>query len=139
MDTFYLEILSPERTFYAGQCRSLTMPITDGMLGVMAHHTPLTAAIMDGEIHFETAEGERVVCAVTRGMADVADNRVQVLCASALRPDEIDEAQERRALELAQQELRRRQSEKDYRLWQLSFNQAMNRLKVKKKDQSVNI
>ncbi len=139
MDTFYLEILSPERTFYEGECRLLTLPISDGMVGIMAHHTPLTAAIMDGEIHFETPDGERVVCAVTRGMADVADNRVQVLCASALRPDEIDEAAEQRQLEMAQQELKKQQSEKDYRLWQLSVNQAMSRLKVKRKDRSVNM
>ncbi len=139
MDTFYLEILSPERTFYAGECRSLTMPISDGMVGVMAHHTPLTAAIMDGELHFETPQGERVVCAVTRGMADVADNRVQILCAAALRPDEIDEAKERYALDLAQREMKKKQSQKDFMLWQLSFNQAMNRLKVKKKDHMVNM
>ncbi len=138
MDVFYLEILSPERTFYEGECRLLTVPIADGMIGIMAHHTPLTTAIMDGEIHFETPDGERVVCAVTRGMAAVADNRVQVLCESALYLDEIDEERERRQVELAQQEMKRKQSEKDYKLWQLSFNQAMNRLKVKKKDHTVN-
>ena len=42
---FHLEILSPERTFYNGDCVSLMVPISDGMLGIMAGHTPLTAAI----------------------------------------------------------------------------------------------
>ena len=46
---FHLEILSPERTFYNGDCVTLMVPISDGMLGIMAGHTPLTAAIVDGE------------------------------------------------------------------------------------------
>ena len=52
MTTFHLEILSPERTFYNGDCISLVVPISDGMLGVQANHTPLTAAISDGEAVF---------------------------------------------------------------------------------------
>ncbi len=134
METFYLEILSPERTFYAGDCLSLTIPISDGKIGIMAHHTPLTAAIEDGEITFTKPDGERVVCAVMRGMADVTDNTVRVLCESALYPNEIDEEAERRAVEEASLKLKAKQSEKDYKMWQLSFNKAVNRLKIKQKE-----
>ena len=42
---FHLEILSPERRFYTGPCLSLVVPISDGMLGIMAGRAPLTAAI----------------------------------------------------------------------------------------------
>ena len=57
---FHLEILSPERTFYNGDCVSLMVPISDGMLGIMAGHTPLTAAIVDGEVTFVKPDGTRV-------------------------------------------------------------------------------
>lgn len=139
MDTFYLEILSPERVFYKGECHSLVIPISDGMIGIMAHHTPLTAAIPDGEISFTKPDGERVICAVTRGMADVNDNRVRVLCESALTPDEIDTEAERREAETAKNELKKKQSHKDYLLWQFSFNKAVNRLKVIEKDFKINL
>ena len=33
---FHLEILSPERSFYRGDCLSLVVPISDGMLGIQA-------------------------------------------------------------------------------------------------------
>ena len=42
---FQLEILTPERAFYRGECISVIVPVSDGMLGIMANHTPMTAAI----------------------------------------------------------------------------------------------
>ena len=58
MKSFHLEILSPERNFYTGECISLVVPISDGMLGIMAGRTPLTAAISDGEVIFTGTEEE---------------------------------------------------------------------------------
>lgn len=139
MDTFFLEILSPERTFYEGECLSLSVPITDGMLGIMAHHTPLTAAIEDGEISFTKPDGEKVFCVVQRGMVDFNDNEAKLLCESVLYRDEIDEAKELEAVEEARLELKKQQGEKDYKLWQLSLNKSINRLKVKTKNKDINL
>ena len=139
MDTFYLEILSPTRTFYAGECVSLTLPISDGMIGIMAHHTDLCVAIEDGEINFTLPNGEKVTCAVTRGMADFTNNRAQILCESALHPEEIDEEEEARLLEEAKLELNKKQSEKEYAIWQLSLNKAINNLKIKNKQKNINL
>ena len=36
---FQLEILTPERAFYRGECISVIVPVSDGMLGIMANHT----------------------------------------------------------------------------------------------------
>ncbi len=139
MDTFFLEILSPERTFYAGECSSVVLPISDGMLGIMAHHAPLAAALQDGEIIFTKPDGEKVNCVVAKGIANVTDNHVSILCKSAIRPDEIDEEAERILAEEAKLKLKAEQSRKEYLLWQLSFNQALNRLKVKNKQTGVNL
>ncbi len=139
MNTFYLEILSPERTFYEGQCISLTVPISDGYIGIMANHSPLTAAILDGEINFTTDTGEKITCAVTSGMVDVSQGKTVLLCESALYPYEIDEDAERKALNEARLEMKKKQSAKDYAMWQLSFNKAVNRLKVKDKKSKLNL
>lgn len=139
MDTFYLEILSPTRTFYAGECVSLSMPISDGMIGIMAHHTDLCAVIEDGEINFTLPNGEKITCATTRGMVDFTNNRAQILCETALYPDEIDEEEEANLLEEAKLELNKKQGEKEYALWQLSLNKAVNHLKVKNKQKNINL
>lgn len=131
MALFHLEILSPGRAFYVGDCRSLILPISDGMMGIMANHEPMTAAIPEGEVTFELPDGERRVCAVTLGMADVSGNRVKLLCESVLRPDEIDEEHERRRAEEAMAEMRKKQSHKDFMLSQIAFAKAVNNLRVK--------
>ena len=133
MNTFHLSILSPERPFFEGECVSLAAPISDGMIGIMANHTPLTAAIRDGEVVFTLPDGSRRACAVTRGMIDITKNDARILCESALAPEEIDEEMERRAMEEARLALQEQQGRRDYMLSQLAFARAFNNLKVKQK------
>ncbi|MBR6917372.1 MAG: ATP synthase F1 subunit epsilon [Clostridia bacterium] len=138
MKTFKLKVLSPERAFYIGECTSLTVPIYDGSLGIMADHSPFTAAITPGEAVFVKPDGERVVCAVSQGMIDVDRKDVKVLCESVLRPDEIDEEAERREAQIAEEDMKGKQSAKEYMLSQIAFAKAVNNLRVKKHD-SANI
>lgn len=138
MATFYLEILTPQRIFYSGECVSIMLPISDGMLGIMANHAPVTAAIGDGEIVFTKPDGEKVRCAVTRGMIDVKNNKARLLCETAVLPEEIDVEKELRRAEEAKIELKKKQSHKDFVLWQLSFNKAVSRLKIKNKEYKLN-
>lgn len=132
MMTFHLEILSPDRAFYIGECVSLTVPLQDGAYGVMANHTPFTAAIVPGEASFTTPDGTHTVCAVSQGMVDIEHNAVKLLCDSILRPEEIDEERERREALLAAEDMKGKQSYKDYMLSQLVFARAVNNLRVKK-------
>ncbi|MBP5657825.1 MAG: ATP synthase F1 subunit epsilon [Clostridia bacterium] len=131
MNTFTLEILTPEKPFFTGECVSMTMPASDGMIGIMAGHTPLTAAVTDGMITFTSADGEVRMCAVSRGMVNVGARRVRVLCESAVSPDEIDVEAERLKMQEAEIEMRKRKSYEDYMVSQLAFAKAFNRLKVK--------
>ena len=131
MKEFDLHILTPERPFYEGPCISLTVPVTDGMLGIQAGREPLTAAIKDGEVSITLPSGEKKICSVTRGLLDVSKENVRLICESALAPDEIDEARERAALEEAKLQLSARQSRRDYMMARLAFARAANNLKVK--------
>ncbi len=139
MNTFNLEIISARRVFYSGECLSLIIPVDDGMMGIMANHTPFSAAIFDGEVKFTKPDGETVICAVTRGMVDMENNRLQLLCESALRPDEIDEYKEKRAAQQAMLEMKKKQSERDFAVWQMTFQRAMNNLKIKEKSSDINL
>ena len=138
MKTFHLEVLSPDRPFYIGDALSVVFPVFDGLIGVMADHSPLTAAVIPGRVSFTKPDGERVVCAVSQGLIDIEDNDVKILCESVLMPDEIDEENERRNAELAKQDMQGVQSYKDYMLSQTLLARAMNNLKVKKNDSNIN-
>ena len=131
MTPFTLEILTPEKPFYRGDCESLVIPISDGMMGIQANHIPLTAAIHDGIVSFTVPGGERRLCAVERGMIAVAENRARILCESAVSPDEIDEEAERRALLEAEAAMREKNSKEEYMRYQLTLAKTFNRLKAK--------
>ncbi|MBQ7810622.1 MAG: ATP synthase F1 subunit epsilon [Clostridia bacterium] len=133
MRSFNLRILTPERTFYTGECVSLVIPISDGMLGIMAYREPIIASVTCGEASYTTPDGEKVQFSISGGMIDVADNNVTLLCDYDLLPQEIDEDKERRAEEEALSELRRNQSQKDYQLSKIMLKNAINNLKIKQK------
>lgn len=134
MNSFQLEIFTPERVFYKGECVSLVVPITDGMLGIMANRNPITASITFGEAHYTKPDGEKILFSVSGGMVDVVNNTVKLLCDSALRPEEINEEKERVEAEMARLELSKKQSRKDYLLSKLMLSNAINNLKVKQKN-----
>ncbi|MBP5618760.1 MAG: F0F1 ATP synthase subunit epsilon [Clostridia bacterium] len=134
MREFRLRVLSPDRVFYDGPCLSLTLPLEDGSYGVQAGHAPLTAAIVPGEATFLTPEGERMVCALSQGMVNVGREGVLLLCESVLAPEEIDEEAARREAQLAAEDMKGKQSYRDYMLSQLVFARAVNNLRVKKHD-----
>ncbi len=137
MKPFQLEILTPERVFYRGECLSLAVPITDGMLGVQAYRAPITASVVSGEAHYTLPDGETVFFSLGGGMFNMQDNVAHLLCEYALLPEEIDEEREQREAARARSELDQQQSRRDYLLSKLMLSHAVNNLKVKQK-RSVN-
>lgn len=133
MKAFNLEILTPERVFYRGECVSLIVPITDGMLGIMANREPITASLTNGEAYYTKPDGEKILFSISGGMIDVENNTAKVLCEYALLPEEIDEERERQEMENARSELRKEQSKRDYALSKLMLSNAINNIKVKQK------
>ena len=134
MSTFHLDILTPTRVFFSGECQSLVVPITDGMLGIRAGRAPITASITRGEAYYLLPSGEKVVFSISGGMIDVLSRNVKLLCDTALLPKEIDEEIERVEAENARLELAKAQSHTDYLLSKLILSNAVNNLKVKQKN-----
>lgn len=128
MNTFHLDILTPERVFYQGECISLIVPITDGMLGIMANREPIAASITRGEAYYTKPDGEKILFSVTGGMVDVSCNRVRVLCEEAMLPEEIDEEEL-----LARARLAQKQRSREDAVSQIMMKNAINHLRVKHK------
>lgn len=132
MKSFHLELLSPERAFYSGDCVSLIVPVCDGLLGIMANHSPLTAAIFDGQLSFTKPDGETVICAVTRGLLNVTSDGTTALCGEILLPEEIDVDREKHFIEKAEARLEQYQIHRDYVMSKLSLADARSNLQVKR-------
>ena len=136
MDTFHLEILSPEMPFYKGDCISLILPISDGMIGIMAHHPAMTAVIGDGLVKFKLPSGEERECMVSKGMFDISRNDARLLCDIAATPEDWDKELERRKEEEARIEEDEKKARRDFMKTQLSIARAINALKIKNRNSS---
>ena len=128
-NTFYLEIITPDRQFYTGPADGLVMPALDGEYGVQPGHEPVVTALRPGTVRFH-AEGVRHEVVVSDGFAEIMPDYVILLVSSAERPEEIDRKRAERARERAEERLRQKQSIQEYYHSQASMARAMTRLKL---------
>lgn len=130
MDTFGLKIIAIDRIFYEGRCRKLILPAPDGEMGILPNHENMVIAVNIGDIRIELEENQWTDVAVGAGFAEVVNNRVTILVDTAERPEEIDIRRAKDAKDRAEEQLRQKQSIKEYYRTQAALARAMNRLKV---------
>ena len=92
MESFQARILAADRIFYEGPCLSMTVPTSDGELGILARHASMIAAVRPGTLRFQPPEQPVQAAAISPGMVKVEGNEVLVLVDSIERPEEIDAA-----------------------------------------------
>lgn len=76
---FRLSIVTPEKVFFDAQVKSLTVPGTEGYLGILAHHAPLISALKPGKLEFRDATDTVQVVAVSGGFLEVSNNVATIL------------------------------------------------------------
>ena len=79
-NTFYLKIISANRVFFSGRCRSLIVPEYDGQKEILAHHEDMVIAIDEGEMRFQPEGTDNWEYAVVgMGFVEIVNNRVTLL------------------------------------------------------------
>ncbi len=132
MNTFKLKIVASNKTFFEGECVSLTLPIADGgQMGFLANHENTVAPIEYGEMKIKTPENETIDAFISGGFVEFFNNTASVVCISVITPDEIDEKRAKEALERAEEALRQKESIFEYHQTKNDLARAMERLKIK--------
>ena len=131
MEPFQVHILAADRTFYEGPCLSLTIPVSDGELGILAHHASMIAAVVPGTLRWQAPDQQVELAAVSPGMVKVEHNDVLVLVDSAEHPEEIDAARAQREADEAREALLQKKSRQEHQIAQATLARALNRLRVK--------
>lgn len=110
--------------------RSLIVPEYDGQKEILAHHEDMVIAIDEGEMRFQPEGTDNWEYAVVgMGFVEIVNNRVTLLVETAERPEEIDVARAREAKERAEEQMRQKQSIREYYHSRASLSRAMARLK----------
>lgn len=132
-DTFGLEIYASNKLVYAGRARKLVLPAVDGEQALLAHHANIVAAVVPGEMRFESEDGVQSIMAVSNGFVEMVNNRAKLFCLTVERPEEIDIRRAEEARERAEEQLRQKQSIQEYHMNQMALARAMTRLRVTRK------
>ena len=89
-DTFKVRIISPDRTFYEGEAIMLECRTTEGEIGILKNHVPLTAVLAPGVCRIKESETEVKTAALIGGFVEILQEEVTILAEVAEWPDEID-------------------------------------------------
>src|ERR1700704_1352749 len=89
MATLKLEIVTPEKTAYSEDVEMVTLPGSEGELGVYPNHVPLLTTLKPGELRV-LKDGRESFLAVGEGFVEITANAVSVLTDLALEASQID-------------------------------------------------
>lgn len=132
MNTFPLDILTPERQFFSAQAEALTIQAPDGSLTILAGHAPLVAPFTPGSLSIKT-DGVWREAFHSSGFLEVLREGVIVFAGACEWPEDIDEKRAEEAKRRAEERLRQRKSVNEHRNSQIALARAMARLKLARK------
>ncbi|MDE5588743.1 MAG: ATP synthase F1 subunit epsilon [Acetatifactor sp.] len=128
-NSFLLRIITPERLFYENQVNMVEFNTTEGEIGVLPGHVPLTVIVKPGILDITEPEGDKVA-ALHAGFAEILPERVTILAEVIEWPEEIDEERAQAARERAEERLRSKTSETDLARAETALQRAVARIQA---------
>ena len=130
-NTFLLRIITPDRVFYENRVEMVEFNTTEGEIGVLPGHIPLTVIIKPGVLNITESDGEKEA-ALHAGFAEILPDKVTILDEIVEWPDEIDGARAEAARIRAEERLHNKTSETDLKKAEFALQRAIARIEVLK-------
>jgi len=124
---FGVKVICPERIFFEGEAEMLEMKTTEGEIGVLADHIPLTAIIAPGVLRIKNAEGTKEA-ALNEGFVEILGDKVIILAESCEWPEEIDVNRAQEAKTRAERRLKGEEGEIDVTRAEIALRKALVRI-----------
>jgi F-type H+-transporting ATPase subunit epsilon len=87
---FKLSIVTPEKVMFNGEVKSLSVPGSEGYLGVLSHHAPLITALKPGKVEYRDMSDRNNVLALGGGFMEVSGNTASILADEIEFAEKID-------------------------------------------------
>jgi F-type H+-transporting ATPase subunit epsilon len=128
----HLEIVTPERQLFSGPVDEVTVPSSQGYLGILPGHAPLLAELGIGDIRYKIGDRtEYVFC--SWGFLEVLPERVVVLAQTAEPASEIDLNRAEQAKSRAEKRLASKDPTLDFARAELALLKAISRVEAAKR------
>ena len=85
-----VRLVTPERTLFDSAANAVELPSKSGYMEVLYGHAPLVAELGAGDVAIHGAAEGEARYNVSWGFAEVLGDRVTILAADALKPEEIN-------------------------------------------------
>jgi len=129
--TTHVNIVSAEQEIYSGPATAVYAPAEMGEIGILPRHSPLLTRLRPGEVRVEPQEGgEEMMFYVSGGLLEVQPHVVTVLADTALRAEDLDEAEALKARERAEKALAEHSTKMEYAQAQAELAEAAARLRT---------
>src|SRR4029453_3007447 len=132
MATLRLEIVTPEEKIYSEDVEMVTLPGSEGELGVYPKHVPLLTTLVPGELRV-LKDGRESSIAIGEGFVEIKADAVSVLTDMALESEKIDITAAGAAVERAKAEREEGQTPEQVAAIQASLQKALAQLHVKRR------
>ena len=125
-----LNIITPERIFYEGEVSIVEFNTTEGEVGVLKGHIPLTVVIAPGILRFTEADGTEKYAALHAGFAEILQESVVIMAEIVEWPAEIDVERAEKARDRAEERIRVKALDIDLGRAELALQRALARIYV---------
>lgn len=132
MATLRLEIVTPEQTAYSEDVDMVTLPGSEGELGVYPNHVPLLTTLNPGELRV-LKNGQQTFLAIGEGFVEVTGSSVSVLTDMALDVSAIDETAAEEAVARARAAMKEDLVGEEVVAVQAALQKALTQLHVKRR------
>ena len=132
MATLRLEIVTPERKIYSEDVDMVTLPGSEGELGVYPKHVPLLTTLKPGELRV-MQNGRETAMAIGEGFVEIKADSVSVLTDMALEAEKIDIDAAEAAVERAKAAMKEDHTVDEVAAIQASLQKALAQLHVKRR------
>ena len=128
---FQLRIITPDRLFYEGEAEMVEFNTTEGQIGVLPGHIPMTVILKPGILKIYEPESEKEA-ALRAGFAEILPDKITILAEIVEWPEEIDVQRAESARERAQERLRLHAPGLDVMRAEIALQKALTRIAVLK-------
>ena len=130
--TLRLEIVTPEKTAYSEDVEMVTLPGSEGELGVYPNHVPVLTTLNPGELRVVKG-GQQTFLAIGEGFVEITGTSVSVLTDMALDVTAIDESAAEEAVARARAAMKDDLGKEEVAAVQASLQKALAQLHVKRR------
>lgn len=132
MSQLHLKIVTPEKLIFDEEVSMVTLPSSEGELGILPRHANLMAKLVPGELRIKKGNSMEVM-AVGAGFLQMTDNTLTIMTDLAAPEKDIDEKAVEEARKRAQAALEQKLSDEEYAETMAILEKSLAQLRVKRR------